>query len=344
MRRLNSSRNATAWLQDRLRDLSNQALVAERAINTYKTEHNIVLSGGNNIDEQQIADLNSRLVASRARASDVLAQLNHYKAILRADTQGSPTVGAPDAAGSDALNNPIINNLRQQYLEVDRRRSEYSARFGSNHLAVIDLQRRMQNLRASMLDEVRRLAETSQNDYLVAKQRQQEIEKQLDAAVSLSRTTNSAEVALRELETRAKTYRSLHDTLLQRYMGAVQQETFPISEVRLISPALTPEVKSKPKTMQILALGTFGGIAVGIAAGLFRHLTDRAFRTSYHVEGALHLCCLAMVPRLRATNLPKALPAVAQQTDADFLAKNWCQPSRRSSGRQSKRHHHSIPS
>ena len=74
-----------------------------------------------------------------------------------------------------------------------------------------------------------------------------EIQKQLDAAVSVSRTTNSAEVALGELESRAKTYRSLHDTLLQRYMGAVQQETFPISEVRLISPALTPEGKSKPQ-------------------------------------------------------------------------------------------------
>ena len=113
-----SGRNATAWLQVRLHDLSNQALVAERAVNTYKAEHNIVLSGGNHIDEQQIADLSSRLVASRAKTSDVLAQLNHYKAILRTDTEGSPTVGAPDASGSDALNNQIINNLRQQYLEA----------------------------------------------------------------------------------------------------------------------------------------------------------------------------------------------------------------------------------
>ena len=313
-----SSRNATAWLQDRLGDLSNQALVAERAVTDYKAEHNIVSSGGNRIDEQQVTDLNMRLVASRARTSDVLAQLNRYKSVLHADAEGSPTVEALVATGSDALNNPIINNLRQQYLEVGRRKSEYSERFGRNHLAVIDLQRRMQNLRASMLGEVRRLAETIQSDYLVAKQQQQEIEKQLDAAVSLSRTTNSDEVALGELEGRAKTYRSLHDTLLHRYMGAVQQETFPISEVRLISPALPPEGKTKPKTMLILALGTFGGIAVGIAAGLFRHLTDRAFRTSDHVEAALHLCCLSMVPRLRAANLPKVLPAVAQQTDADF--------------------------
>ena len=148
----------------------------------------------------------------------LLAQLNRYKSVLHADTEGSPAVEAL-VAGSDALNNPIINNLRQQYLEVGRRKSEYSERFGRNHLAVIDLQRRMQNLRASMLDEVRRLAETIQSDYLVAKQRQQEIEKQLDAAVSLYRSANSDEVARGELESWARTHRSLHDTVLASLHG-----------------------------------------------------------------------------------------------------------------------------
>ena len=67
----------------------------------------------------------------------------------------------------------------------------------------------MIGLRTSILDEVRRLAETSRSDFEVTKQRQQEIEKQLTQAVSLSRTTNSAELTMRELETNAKGYRSL---------------------------------------------------------------------------------------------------------------------------------------
>ena len=105
----------------------------------------------------------------------------------------------------------------------------------------------MRDMRTSILDEVRRLAEASKSDYEAAKQRQEDVEKQLAQAVAQSRTTNSAESTLRELETNAKGYRSLYESFLQRYMGAVQQESFPITEARIISPASPPQSKSKRK-------------------------------------------------------------------------------------------------
>ena len=40
-----ANRSATSWLQDRLRDLGDQALNAERAVNQYKSQNNIVSSG-----------------------------------------------------------------------------------------------------------------------------------------------------------------------------------------------------------------------------------------------------------------------------------------------------------
>ena len=150
-------------------------------------------------------------------------------------------------------------------------------------MAVVNLRTRMMGIRTSILDEVHRLAESSRSDYEVAKQRQQEIEKQLAQAVSLSRTTNSAELTMRELETNAKGYRSLYESFLQRYMGSVQQESFPISEARVISPAVPPQSKSKPKSALILALGLLGGIALGSALGFLRDTMDRVFRTSAQI-------------------------------------------------------------
>ncbi len=218
-----ANRSATSWLQERLRDLGEQALTAERAVSAYKSQNNIVSSGGKRIDEQQITDLNSRLVATRAQTSEALARLNRYEAMLRTNSTGSFSIGNLDAASSDALSSPIINSLRQQYLELTRRVSEWLARYGRDHLAVINLRTRMQDLRTSILEEVRRLAETSRSDFEVAKQRQQEIEKQLTEAVSQSRSSNSAELTIRELDSRAKGLRGLYETFLQRYMGSVQQ-------------------------------------------------------------------------------------------------------------------------
>jgi capsular exopolysaccharide synthesis family protein len=122
--------------------------------------------------------------------------------------------------------------------------------------------------------------------------------------VSRSRGSNSAELTMRELETSAKSYRSLYDSFLQRYMGAVQQESFPIANARIISLASPPPGKSKPKSSVILAIGIAAGIGLGLGLGLLRDVMDRVFRTSGQLESALRLPCLALVPRLKAAARP----------------------------------------
>jgi polysaccharide biosynthesis transport protein len=313
-----ANRSATAWLQERLRELGQQALTAERAVAAFKSENNIVVSGGKLMDEQQVGELNSRLVAARAQTADAQARAAHFENILRSNTPDSNSIGTLDASGTEALANPIITSLRQQYLDYARRETEWSARFGRDHLAVVNLRNRMRDLRTSILDEVRRLAETSRSDLEVAKQRQQKIEQQLAEAVSKSRTANSAELTMRELETSAKSYRSLYESFLQRYMGSVQQESFPISEARVISPASPPQFKSKPKTALVLAMAVFGGIALGAALGFLRDTMDRVFRLPAQIESALQLPCLSVVPLLKtAADRPKR-NGLNHQHDAEF--------------------------
>lgn len=309
--RLEANRTAAAWLQERLRELGDQSETAERAVNAYKSQNNIVSAGGKPIDEQQVTEINSRLVAARAQTSDALARLNRYESILKENPAVSQSIGTLDTAGSDVLASPIITNLRQQYLELVRRESEWSVRYGVDHQSVVNLRIRMREIRASILNEVRRLAETSRSDLEVAKQRQQELEKQLAEAVSLSRTTNSAEVTLRELDSRAKGYRTLYETFLQRSMGSAQQGSFPITEARVVYPAFPPNSKSKPKTLVILALALFGGIGLGAGLGFIREAMDRVFRTPDQIEAALGLACVSVVPLLKASTLkkPKAIGA-----------------------------------
>jgi polysaccharide biosynthesis transport protein len=297
-----AGRRATSWLQDRLQDLREQAQTAERAVDAYRAQHNIVSSGGKPIDEQQVTDLNSRLVAARAQASDAQARLNRFQTILSADWTNDPTVETMGAAMSDALNSSIINSLRTQYLDQQRREKELSAQFGKDHRVVVEMRSRIREIRNSIRDEVVRLAETTKNDYEVAQRQQQAIQVQLDAAVSQSRGTTSAEVALRELEARAKSYQTQYETFQQRYIGAVQLESFPISEARVISPALPPGSKSKPKTNLVLMMGALGGVALGVGLAFLRDLTDGVFRTPTQVETELQLPCLSVVP---LTRVPK---------------------------------------
>lgn len=314
--KFDANRRATSWLQDRLRDLGDQALAAQRAVDVFKTQNNIVSSDGKPIDEQQITEINNRLAAARAQTSEATAKLARYEALLASDPTKPSSMGNLDAIGADSTNSNIINGLRQQYLELMRREAELTARVGRDHLAVVNVRNRVREFRVSIFDEVKRLAEVSRSEFEFAKQRQQEIEKQLSEAISRSRSVNSAELTIKDLESRAKGLRSLYETFLQRYMGSAQQETFPVSETRVLFPASPPPSKSKPMTTLVLALGIVGGLALGIGLALLRDIMDRVFRTSSQVETVLELPCLSLVPLLPARKSAK-IPVRPQPTDDD---------------------------
>jgi len=312
----NEHRTVTTWLHERLQDLGNDATIAERAVNDLKSRHNIVSADGKLIDQQQVTELTARLVAARTHTASLMTRLNRFEEMLAASDSGgtldgidavsdfSPTelsgnLNPPDGLSlSNSNSTQIINNLRQQYLESAKREYEYSARYGKDHQAVVNIRATMKSIRHAIHDEVRRLADVARHDYQEAKQQQQEVERQLARAVAQSQDTTAAEISIRELETSAKGYRALYDSFLQRYVGSVQQGSFPIAKARVISPATPPKKKSKPKSLVLLAIGLFGGIGLGAALGLLRELKDRSFRTTSQVEDRLRLPCLSVVPLL----------------------------------------------
>jgi polysaccharide biosynthesis transport protein len=320
-----ANRRATNWLQDRVGGLRDQAAAAERAVVAYKQENNIVAAGGKLMNEQQVSDLNTQLVLARAHTSEAEARLNRIQLIIRADSSGAPF----DASVSDALNNPIITKYRQQYLEIVNREAEWSMRYGKDHLAVVNLRNQIREIRDSIFAELRRLAETYKSDYEIAKQRQESLEKDLAQAVSQSQEANKAQITLRELESSAQSVRTLHDNFLQRYMESIQQESFPITEARVISRATRPLGKSGPKSALILALACFGGIGLGAAAGFIREVMDRVFRTTGQVETALNAPCVALVPLVddalstESLNGEDALPSIGSKAIAHDGSVCW---------------------
>jgi succinoglycan biosynthesis transport protein ExoP len=305
--KLQSTRQAGVWLKDRLRELSEQASTAQRAVVEFKAKNNIVNTGGPDkrlVNEQQVSELNSQLVIARAQVSESRARLDRIEAVLRADSPDATV----DATVADTLKNDVITKLRSQYLELAAREADWSTRYGKTHLAVVNIRNQMGELRNSILNELRRIAESYKSDYEIAKQRLTGIEQELGQAVSQSQVTNRAEVELTELESNAKSYRALYDDFLQRYMETVQQQSFPITEARVVTPAARPLTKSQPQTVLALLISAAGGLILGFGLGHLRDLSDRVFRTRSQVESLLARNCLATVPRIKLEKPQASLP------------------------------------
>jgi succinoglycan biosynthesis transport protein ExoP len=279
-------------MQDRIRELREQASTAARAVVDYKTKNNIVDTGGRLMSDQQLAELNSSLVLARAQTAEAKAKLNRINEIMHAG------LDVPDATVADSLKSEVITKLRTQYLEFSRKEAEFSKKYGSGHLAAVNLRNQMGEIRKVTMDELGRIAQTYQSDNEIAKAREESITKSLAEMVSVSQTTNQAQIVLRDLESSAQTYRALHDSFLQRYMESVQQQSFPITEARLITTASPPTGASGPRTMFVLVAGAAGGMVLGFGLGMLREMSDRVFRTSDQVASILHTDCLAVLPKV----------------------------------------------
>jgi succinoglycan biosynthesis transport protein ExoP len=288
-----AARQAANWLQDRMQKLSDQGVLADEAVVQFKTKNNIVAAGGRLINDQQLSELNTQLVLAREKTAEARARLDRIEDIIRTDSPDGGTV-------TETLNNPVIVKLRSQYLEFTSRQADWARRFGKNHFAVLNLERQIREIRGSIADELRRIAETYKSDYKIAQQRQSEIEKTVAAAVSRSQEAGQAQIELRQLESSADTYRGLYKSALQRNTELVQQQSFPGTEARLVTRASIPAGKSSPKTLIVLFVSAAGGLMLGLGAGILRAALDRVFHTPAQVEEVLQTNCLALAPALKS--------------------------------------------
>jgi len=287
-----ATRRASVWLQDRLKELRAQTSAQQRAVVDFREKNNIIDAGGRLMNDQQISEVNSQLILAQAATAEAKARYERIRQIMNQDV--------PDASIADALHNEIIVKLRGQYLEMAARVAIWSQKYGANHLSVINQQTQMREVLHSIRDEMRKIEQSYKSEYEIAQAREQSISHSLGNAVSQSQITNQAQVQLRELESGAQTSKSLYDNFLQRYMDAVQQQSFPITEARLIGLADAPLTKSFPKTPLVLLLTAAIGLVASFGVASLRELSDRVFRSSEQVEEALNANCLGMLPRLNA--------------------------------------------
>jgi len=105
---------------------------------------------------------------------------------------------------------------------------------------------------------------------------------------------------LRELERESETYRNLYQSFMQRYQEALQQQSFPINEARVITVATPPKAPSYPKRSLALALSLVFGAAAGCGLGALREYRDRVFRVASQVRDELALEFLGMVQAVDA--------------------------------------------
>ena len=257
----------------------------------YKTEKNIVETDKGLMNEQQLAELNSELVTARNRSADTKSKLDRITAIMHGDVL--------DATVTEGLSNTVINGLRQKYLEDGQQEAEWSAKFGPDHAAVA------QNPRRNEHDPEARSAmslDGSRSPIRATTTSPEPMNCRSSHACRNCSASPPGPMAIGWRCVRCKARLKLTGpsmrTSCRRYTQAVQDQSFPVSEARVITAATPPLRKSWPQSNLVLGGAGLLGIGLGFLVAFVRETLDRGIRTTAQLRMVTGLNCVGMLPGL----------------------------------------------
>lgn len=285
-----ATRRASDWLLDRIGELKQKSVDADLAVQKFKAAHGLFTVDGELISDKQLSELNSQLVIAQADLAKTEAKYARLKSIIDS--------GSLNTVVNDALTSQLITGFREKYLEASRREADIASRLGEGHVQAVRLRTEMDEYKRLMFEELSRIASSSQNELRVARQREANLEQQVQSASKTSETANKAQVQLRELQRESESYKQLYQTFLQRYQEALQQQSFPITDARIISRPQVPGSPSSPKFTLVIAAAAFLGMVLGVGTAGLREFRDRFFRNGDQIREELDLEYLGNVPLL----------------------------------------------
>ena len=292
-----ATRRASAWLEQRIGELRQQASDAYKEVQDFKSENSIIIGvDGKLASEVELDQLGIALAKARADTSQARAKLDRISRVLEQRSDKENSFNIPDPVVTDALSNPVITKLRQQFLDDQNKESEWSARYGADHTAARNLRAEMAALQRAIWDEISRIAESYKSELQIAKSQEESIDKRMIEVFQKSGATRQSQVRLRELETAANTYRGIYETFLSRFTQSVQQQSFPSTEARVVTVASPPRAPSSPKVTLTIALAAICGLGLGIMSAFAREQMNRQIHTRAQLEKLLGTSCLAVLP------------------------------------------------
>lgn len=286
--RVEAAKSAGEWFRVRLDELRTQSIKASRAVEDYRNRNNLIATNGQLVTEQQLVQLNADLAQANTALVHKQAQYDNLRALIASGKIGEVV--------PEALNNSMVTQLRNSQAEATKQYNEIVASVGPSHEQAVRRKRQIEESEKLIFVELRRFLSGYQSELAVARERREELTRQLANSSAITSSANTSLVQLRQLEQEAATVKSLYQSFLQRYQETVQQESFPIGDARVISEATPPLIPSEPRMVLIMAAGGLLGLGLGVGIGAYRELQDRTYRTAKQLAEDLGVNVFGLLP------------------------------------------------
>lgn len=244
---------AAAAIDDRLSELKASVQAAEEKVEAYKRANNLSVSDGQLATAQTMSQLNAQVVEAQSR---VIAAQSAYDTLVAA---------GPSASTSGSAVSPSLAALREKLDGMQQELNAQSMVYGPRHPTIVALQAQVNASQGQLQAELARVVNGARAAVEEAKASLAALQTSADALKGEVFTDNASQVALRELERDAASKTAIYESFLSRAQQITEREQIDTTNIRVISTAVPPPARSwPPRTVIVMAMGGFAGVALGI--------------------------------------------------------------------------------
>lgn len=255
-------------LEPKIARLAEEAAAAESEVERFRGEANLFKGGqqATGLNEQQLAELNAELTKVQTARSEAEARAVQAREMQK--------VGSAETL-ADIQKSPLIQNLVQSRVRVERQISELSATLLPGHPRMRQLQADLAGLKRQIAAEVKKIVDGLGKEARVAAAREAAIKKSVADIKARIVDAGPEEAKLRSLEANAKSKRAELDRLRAQYeanrVRADDSRTIPV-EAQIVSTARPSNTPVFPKKAMSALLVAVASVLIGLALVVTRGL------------------------------------------------------------------------
>ncbi len=286
--KLSATREATAWLSERIAELKDELAAAEAKVSRYRS--GLAAPNGRSTAQMK-AELHALNQAVAAAATARSAAEIRYRAVREAIGKADGGASSGDLEASDLVRRARV---RARELAIERASLAQLVPEGHDRLAPFDA--KLAAVKREIAEEAERIALVRYNEVTVEAAKERRLREESHALQGQLDGREEDEVKLREYEREAEATRIIYETFLTRLKETTQQEKLHEADAMIISPAERPGGADSAARMRIAALGGMIGLMGGLAFTLVVDRLNNTFRSLEDIEEMTGLSVLGTIP------------------------------------------------
>jgi polysaccharide biosynthesis transport protein len=293
--RLQSQKDSANFLDEQVKEQKLKLEASEQALQQYREKYGVAAINprgagkeGETIASQKMIQVASQLV--EAQQKRIEAETKYRKAL--------ELVKNPDQAESipEVVNNSLINQIKNQEVDLLRKKAELAEKFGQKHPTMVALTQEMENLNWKKNQEIRNIVSSLKTQYDIAASQERSLKTAAYQSQAESIDQNKVAIQYQVFQQEVESNRTLYDMLLKRLKETNVSEENKMISIHVVDPAEVPRSPAKPKTARNLLLAMVIGLMGGVGLAFFFEYLDNTVKTPDDLERHFDLPFLGPIP------------------------------------------------